>query len=49
MTFTATFDTKNPEVLPAMEDRELREFLRQASEIVRSIEYKVMGKGPVPK
>jgi len=49
MAFTATFDTNDPEVLPTKEDRELKEFLRQASELVSSIEYKGTGKAPIPK
>jgi len=40
MVFALTIDTKNPEALPAKTDRELGEFLHEASEIVRSIRYK---------
>ncbi len=40
MAFTATINTANAETLPLMNDRELNEFLRQASNLVSSITYK---------
>jgi hypothetical protein len=40
MVFTATIDTKNPETLPVKGNPELGEFLREASDIISSIQYK---------